>query len=157
MRVILINPWTQTISEAEFSGQYADYYRLLSGPTLDGHDDDKVTCFDMTSLDGDLEDHLLVVDDVGFCQDVQAYFQLCGRTFAGRGVIVQSDGESEHERGATVSIEQVTQAVTFLPIGTEVEIAPTVVHSFENADALWDFLSNLRPSREGPNRPSADQ
>ncbi len=42
MRVILINPWDQSVSEAEYSGELRDCYRLLSGPTIEGQPDAQI-------------------------------------------------------------------------------------------------------------------
>lgn len=139
MRVILINPWDHSVSEAEHNGNWRDYYRLLSGPTFDGLKEACVTCFDMTGLDGALAGHLLVVDDVGFCTDTQAYFGLCGRTFAGRGVIV-ADGDGGEDQETDIAVETVREAVTFVPVGLVVTPEPTVVTGFDTADALIDYL-----------------
>jgi hypothetical protein len=150
MRVILINPWDQSVTEAEHSGDWRDYYRLLSGPTLQGLEDAQVSCFDMTRLDGPLADHLLVVDDVGFCTDIQAYFGLCDRTFAGRGVIVR-DGDGEEDQATDLTIKAVREAVCFVPVGVLVAAEPTVVTGFDTAEALFEYLDRrlapLTPER----------
>lgn len=138
MRVILINPWDQSVSEAEFSGELHDYYRLLSGPTIEGQPDAQIDLVDITSLDGMLEDHILVVDDEGLLIEPQAYFQLCGRTFAGRAVVTRDSGEGS----TTVPPETVEAMVDFLPVGTRVEVGPCTVTSFDSAEAMFAFLES---------------
>ena len=99
MRVIIINPWDQSISEAVKQPGYRDYYRLLSGPTIADAEDSKVTCFDITMLNAPAA-HLLVVDDNGLLTSNQAFFQLDGRTFAGRAVLIGNDDGEEYAYGA---------------------------------------------------------
>ncbi len=140
MRVILINPWNQSVSETQHNGDWRDYYRLLSGPTLDGLEEAQVSCFDMTGLDGPLAGHLLVVDDVGFCTDTQAYFGLCGRTFAGRGVIV-AGGDGGEDQGTDIPVETVREAVTFVPVGPVIRPEPAVVTGFDTTEALLAYLN----------------
>ena len=140
MRVIVINPWDQTVTEADHSGDYRDYYRLLSGPTLDGYPDADVNCFDLTPV-GDPDGHIMFVDDEGLLADVQAHFVLgtSGATFAGRGVIARSDG-CEEEQGATITIADVLASITWLPIGTEISVPQPVIESFDTFNAMLERL-----------------
>jgi hypothetical protein len=138
MRVILINPWDQSVSEAEHSGELRDYYRLLSGSTIEGQPDAQIDLVDITSLDGVLEDHILVVDDEGLLIEPQAYFQLCGRTFAGRAVVTRDMGEGP----TTLSLEAVEAMVNFLPVGTRVEVGPCSVTSFDTPEEMFAFLES---------------
>lgn len=140
MRVIVINPWDQTVTEAEHNGDYRDYYRLLSGPTLEGYPDASVNCFDITPV-GDRDDHIMFVDDEGLLADVQAHFVLGsgGATFAGRGVIARSD-DGEDEKGATITIADVLASITWLPIGTEITVPQPVIESFDTFDAMFERL-----------------
>lgn len=140
MRVIVINPWDQTVTEADHSGDYRDYYRLLSGPTLDGYADASVNCFDITPV-GDPDGHIIFVDDEGLLADVQAHFVLgtSGATFAGRGVIARSDG-GEEEQAATITIADVLASITWLPIGTEISVPQPVIESFDTFDAMLERL-----------------
>jgi hypothetical protein len=146
MRVILINPWDQSVSDAEFNGDYRDHYRLLSGPTVEGLENAEVSCFDITSLDGPLEDHQLVVDDEGLLIEPQAYFHLCGRTFAGRGVILRDDDGA----CSSLTAEAVRDLVDFLPIGTTVEVGPCTVTSFDTPEEMFAFLNAQRTDLTGP-------
>ncbi len=140
MRVIVINPWDQTVTEAEHNGDYRDYYRLLSGPTLEGYPDASVNCFDITPV-GDRDGHIMFVDDEGLLADVQAHFVLgaSGAIFAGRGVIARSDG-GEDEEGATMAIADVLASITWLPIGTEISVPQPVTESFDTFDAMLERL-----------------
>ena len=98
MRVIVINPWDQSVTEAKHTGNYKDFYRLLSGPTLEGLPDAEINCFDIAQI-GDPSGHIMFVDDEGLYGDPQAYFTLGadGNVFAGRGVIA-CGGHGEDDR-----------------------------------------------------------
>ena len=148
MRVILINPWTQTISETEYSGTCTDLYRFLSGPTAPGLDDARVELFDITGT-RTIPDHDLVVDDLGLVNgEPQAYFEIDGRTFAGRGVILCHD-EKGNSAPATATIEQVKAAVKFLPIGCEVRVTPVQVFGFDTTEEMLRFLSERQTPASG--------
>ena len=141
MRVILINPWDQTVTDAIKQPGYRDYYRLLSGPTCEGMEDSKVTCFDITVLTAPAG-HLLVVDDNGMLSDEQAFFQLDGRTFAGRGVLIGDDG-GEDDGPASASVDDVAALVSWVPLGATVTIGRPKVHSFATTDDMMRFLDGL--------------
>ena len=104
MRVIVINPWDRNVSEDEHHGDFRDYYRLLSGPTLERLEHATVRCFDIIEV-GDADGHVLFVDDEGLFAEPQAYFQLSGgNTFAGRGVLARRNEEGENEN-ATLTVD----------------------------------------------------
>lgn len=138
MRVIVINPWNQTVTETLKQPGYRDYYRLLSGPTVDGQDDQTVTCFDITMLNQPAG-HLLVVDDNGLLTDHQAFFQINGRTFAGRGVLIGND-DSEDDCPATATLEAVAALVSWVPLGATVTISRPRIHSFASTEDMMRFL-----------------
>lgn len=142
MRVLVINPWDHSITEAEHSGHYKDYYRLLSGPTRADLPAAEVGCFNMVSL-GDADGHLMFVDDEGLLVQPQRYFRLSGSpsTFAGRAVVTAGAGE-EDEKAATISLETLAKCVTWLPAETEVDIPPAVIHGFDNVDDLFKAFFN---------------
>jgi hypothetical protein len=146
MRVIIINPWNQTVTEADHTGDYRDYYRLLSGPTLDGFPDAEIDCFDIAQI-GDPDGHFLFVDDNGLYGDPQAYFTLgsTGSVFAGRGVIACS-GDGDDEIGATLSVKDVLASVKWVPIGTVVDPGQPVIEHFDDFDAMIDKLGG--PARD---------
>lgn len=141
MRVIVINPWDQTVTEAEHNGDYRDYYRLLSGPTLDGYRDADVDCFDIAQIN-DADGHIMFVDDNGLLDDVQAFFTLGpqGAVFGGRGVIARGDG-GEDEVGASISVDDIRAAISWLPIGTEVDIGHPVIETFDSFDGMIECLA----------------
>jgi hypothetical protein len=76
VRVILINPYNQTIKEAVYGGDYREIYDLIGCRT-----------FDVVSL-SDADD--LYVDDEGLLKDDNRYFSWSGRNFAGAGLILGS-------------------------------------------------------------------
>jgi hypothetical protein len=149
MRVIVINPWNQTVTEEDHNGDYRDYYRLLSGPTLDGYPGASVNCFDITPV-GDPDGHIMFVDDEGLLAEVQAHFVLGsgGATFAGRSVIARSDG-GEDEKGATITIDDVLASITWLPIGIEISVPQPAIESFDTFDAMLEHLHE-RSNEVGP-------
>ncbi len=146
MRVIVINPWNQTVTEAEHNGNYRDYYRLLSGDTRDGCAPTKVDTFALADI-GDPDQHIMFVDDEGLFRDPQAYFMLGGQSavFAGRGVIARSDG-GEDEVGATLTLEEVRASVTWLPIGIVIDPGRPVIEAFDSFD---DLVAKLETTNEG--------
>ncbi len=136
MRVIVVNPWNQTVTETKHNGNYRDYYRLLLGPTLEELPDSEVSCFCITQL-GDKAGHIMFVDDEGLFAEPQAFFARGPQraTFAGRGVIAGSDG-SEEEKGATLTLDEVRASVRWLPIGAEISVPPPVIESFDSFEDL---------------------
>ncbi|MCU0883384.1 MAG: hypothetical protein MUC44_00305 [Beijerinckiaceae bacterium] len=138
MRVILIDPWIQTIVATSKLAGYKDYYRLLSGTSPDGLHSTPVTCFDITMVNTPAN-HLLVVDDEGFLKSEQAYFELDGRTFAGRGVLIGDSGR-EDDGPATVSTDDLLALIRWIPVGSRVCISRPIVRGFDTTDELLRFL-----------------
>ena len=147
MRVIVINPWDQTVAEAEHNGDYRDYYRLLSGPTLEGLPDAEINCFDIVQV-GDADGHIMFVDDDGLYAEPQAYFMLgaSNNVFAGRGVIARSNG-GEDETGATITIEDVLASVKWVPIGARVDPRYPVIEHFDSFEAMMIKLAEAASDR----------
>ena len=100
MRVILINPYNQTIKEAVYGGDYREIYDLIGCRT-----------FDVVSL-SDADD--LYVDDEGLLKDDNRYFSWSGRNFAGVGLILGHDDEGETIE-TTYDLQEVVDRVEFLP------------------------------------------
>lgn len=141
MRVIVINPWDQTVTEAEHNGDYRDYYRLLSGPTREDLPDADVSFFDLVPV-GDKAGHIMAIDDEGMFAEPQAHFALGSQQaiFAGRAVVARNDG-SEDEVGATISIEDVRASIRWIAIGTEISVPLPVVESFDSFDDMLERLN----------------
>ena len=106
MRVILINPYNQTIKEAVYGGDYREIYDLIGCRT-----------FDIVSL-SDADD--LYVDDEGLLKDDNRYFSWSGRNFAGAGLILGHDDEGETIE-TTYDLQEVVDRVEFLPEGHKEE------------------------------------
>lgn len=138
MRVILIDPWNQTVFATSKLDGYRDYYRLLSGASPEGLRHTRVSCFDITMVNAP-PNHLLVVDDEGFLKEEQAFFQLDGRTFAGRAVLV-GGGAGEEEGPASANLDEVLRLVTWIPLSTKVCVNRPIIRSFETTEELIAFL-----------------
>ncbi len=106
MRVILINPFDETVKEAVYGGDYREIYDLIECTTFD--------CVSLTSNED------LYVDDEGLLKDNQRYFRLLGtgiyKPFAGKGLLCSHDDEGE-TIGTNWELERVKNMVEFLPEG----------------------------------------
>ena len=102
MRVILVNPFDETVKEAVYGGDYREIYNLIDCRT-----------FDVVSL-SDADD--LYVDDEGLLKDENRYFSWGGRNFAGMGLIMGHDDEGETIE-TTYDLQEVVDRVEFLPEG----------------------------------------
>ena len=106
MRVILINPFDETVKEAVYGGDYREIYDLIDCRT-----------FTVVSID---EDNDLYVDDEGLLGvDNQRYFRLEGLdwgTFAGMGLIMGHDDEGD-SKATTFDLMELSSMVTFMPEG----------------------------------------
>jgi hypothetical protein len=144
MRVIVINPWNQSVEYTEHNGNFRDLYRLLSGPTGEDEPAAEVHCFDIVRLGPGIT---MFADDEGLLQEHQAYFQLGANEtpFAGRGVITgeSADGETAE---VPMSVERVRGAVSWLPIGASVTPPPPVVTTYDSHDELLAAMANPPPS-----------
>ena len=147
MKVIIINPWDRSVSHAEHTGDFRDYYRLMSGPTLDGLPDAEVGTFDIVGL-GDTADHVMFVDDEGLFAEPQAYFGMgnCASTYAGRGVIAGRNDDGDNADCA-LSLAQVAASVRWLPLGTIVDPGRPVVESFDTAEAMFEAIERQYQDR----------
>ena len=102
MRVILINPFDETVKEAVYGGDYREIYNLIDCRT-----------FDVVSL-SNADD--LYVDDEGLLKDENRYFSWSGRNFAGMGLIMGHDDEGETIE-TTYDLQEVVDRVEFLSEG----------------------------------------
>ena len=103
MRVILINPFDETVKEAVYGGDFREIYDFIECRT-----------FDVVSL-SDADD--LYVDDEGLLvEGNQRYFSWSGRNFAGMGLIMGHDGEGE-TTATNYDLQEVIDRVEFLPEG----------------------------------------
>ena len=104
MRVILINPFDETVKEAVYGGDYREIYNLI-----------KCRTFDVVRL-SDADD--LYVDDEGLLvEGDQRYFEYKGLgTFAGKGLIMAHDDEGD-SKATTLDLMEVSSMVEFKPEG----------------------------------------
>ena len=102
MRVILVNPFDQTIKEAVYGGDFREIYDLIECSTFDvvymgsGHD--------------------MYVDDEGLLKSNQRFFRFEDRNLAGKALIMKNDSEGE-SIDADMSLEDVVEAIEWLPEG----------------------------------------
>jgi len=104
VRVILVNPFDQTIKEAVYGGDYREIYDLIECRT-----------FDVVSLSDSVE---LYVDDDGLLvEGNQRYFEYKGLgTFAGKGLIMSHDDEGD-SKATTLDLMEVSSMIEFKPEG----------------------------------------
>lgn len=83
MRGILIDPFTQTISQVDYNGDYHEIYRLLSDPV-------SVDTFTAINIG---ERNTIWLDDNGLYQKDQQYFKYFGidQPLAGKGLILATN------------------------------------------------------------------
>lgn len=88
MRAILIDPFTETISEVDYDGDYKSIYRLLS--------DEKQTV-DTFTVVGLSDEETLFVDDNGLLNEPTHFFiwKGYGQPLAGKGLILGVDEEGD--------------------------------------------------------------
>jgi len=140
MQAILIDPYTQTIEEVEYSGDWRDIKTLLG-------------CELFTTVYTEMAD-TIYVDDEGLYVEDQMFFKLKGypQPLAGRGLVLGSteDGDSTD---CVSSLDDILDIVEFCPVGTHVEPVMTVFPPDEedfDIDTLSDseLLKHLGVSRE---------
>ena len=102
MRGILINPFDQTIKEVVCTGDFREVYSLID-----------CTTFDVVMLD--VQDDMYI-DDEGLLKD-NRYFSWSGRNFAGKALILGSDHETGDDKETTLTIDEVSNIVEWLPEG----------------------------------------
>ena len=81
MKLLLINPFEQTVQEVKSKATLEDIYNLLGCDTLDA-----------VGID---EQNVLYVDDCGLLKNNQRYFNINGKVLAGNGVVVGFDDEGD--------------------------------------------------------------
>jgi hypothetical protein len=110
MKAVLICPYTKTIEDVEYSGDYKDLYALLG-----------CGLFTTVYLDGANLDTLFV-DDEGLYVESQKFFKIAGyeQPLAGRGILLGTDAEGESTDCASTA-EGVKSIVEWCDDGTEVE------------------------------------
>lgn len=107
MRAYLINPFTRSITEVEYDGNYKSIYGLINAH-----------CFDVARLDhGDG----IYIDDEGLISgQPQQFFLVKGypTPLAGKGLVLGSDDEGE-TTPPRITLDQLTSLITFL---TDIEV-----------------------------------
>jgi len=104
VRVILVNPFDETVKEAVYGGDYREIYDLIECRT-----------FTVQMID---EDNDLFLDDEGLLvEGAQRYFEYKGLgTFAGKGLIMAHDDEGD-SKATTLDLKEVSSMVEFMPEG----------------------------------------
>ena len=104
MRVILVNPFDETVKEAVYGGDFREIYDLIECRT-----------FTVQMID---EDNDLYLDDEGLLvQGSQRYFEYKGLgTFAGKGLIMAHDDEGD-SKATTLDLMEVSSMIEFKPEG----------------------------------------
>lgn len=88
MKAILIDPFTETISEVDYVGPYQQIYALLSHETM------PVDCYTVVGLD---DGESIFVDDEGLLKDPTHFFiwKDYPQPLAGKGLILGCDDEGK--------------------------------------------------------------
>lgn len=101
-KTILIDPFTKTVSEVEYSGQYQHIYDLL-----------QCDCYDAARInrDGDA----IFVDDEGLFKEEQAYFwhEDYPQPLAGRGLLLGCRATDGETIAPTTTLDEVRDKVQF--------------------------------------------
>ena len=126
MRAILIDPFTQTIEEVDYSGDYKDIYGLI-----------ECDLFTTVYLPNTSDDTLFV-DDEGLYVENQRFFKIEGyeQPLAGRGLLLGTDEEGE-SIDCMSTVEEVKAIVSWEKDGTQVE-ASFVVMAFNQMKDVMD-------------------
>ena len=100
MRAILIDPFTQSISEVNYSGNFREIYEHIDAET-----------FDVARIS---ETDTVFVDDEGILKQIDAAFIIDGyhHPLVGRGLVLGSDAEGETV-DCRMTIEEAMERVTF--------------------------------------------
>lgn len=101
MKAILIDPFTQTISEVDYDGNYKNIYKLIGA-----------NCFDLAHLgQGDA----IFVDDEGLINGTRALFKHddYDSVLAGKGLILGSDNRGESV-SCKATLEETKNKVRFV-------------------------------------------
>lgn len=107
MRAILIDPFTQTIEEVDYSGDYKDIYGLIQCELFS-----TVYCLEDT----------LFVDDEGLYVKDQRYFKVAGypQPLAGRGLLLGTNEEGDSV-DAKAKLSVIEKVIEWCPEGMSVE------------------------------------
>ena len=105
MRAILINPFDETITEVDYSGDFKQIYKFIDCST-----------FDVVML-CDADD--LYVDDEGLLKE-NRYFSWSGRIFAGKGLILGHNEEGE-TTPTSYDLQEGVDRIEWLPEGYKEE------------------------------------
>jgi hypothetical protein len=126
MRAILIDPFTQTIEEVDYSGDYKDIYGLI-----------QCDLFTTVYLPNTSDDTLFV-DDEGLYVENQKFFKISGfdQPLAGCGLLLGTDKEGE-STDCMSTVEEVKAIVTWEKEGTQVE-ASFMVMAFNQMKDVMD-------------------
>ncbi|HUW46710.1 MAG TPA: hypothetical protein VMW50_13050 [Dehalococcoidia bacterium] len=126
MRAILIDPFTQTIEEVDYSGDYKDIYGLI-----------ECDLFTTVYLPNTSDDTLFV-DDEGLYVENQRFFKIEGyeQPLAGRGLLLGTDEEGE-SIDCMSTVEEVKAIVSWEKDGTQVE-ASFMVMAFNQMKDVMD-------------------
>ena len=126
MRAILINPFTQTIEEVDYSGDYKDIYSLI-----------ECDLFTTVYLPNTSDDTLFV-DDEGLYVENQRFFKIDGfeQPLAGRGLLLGTDKEGDSV-DCMSTVEEVKAIVSWEKDGTQVE-ASFMVMAFNQMKDVMD-------------------
>lgn len=123
MKALLINPFDQTITEVDYSGDYRNIYEHIGAGTFDvvrlpGHD---LPC----------ESDALFVDDEGLFKEDKRFFRVEGyyQPLCGKALVLGTDDEGRSVEPC-ISIEALTKLVTFMPEGFTFEAPPPRVFTW---------------------------
>jgi hypothetical protein len=107
MKAILINPFNQTITEVEYSGNFKEIYKLIDCST-----------FDCINID---DDNTLFVDDEGLLQENRYFHWKDYTNLAGKALIIGVDYQTGEDCDTSWSLQEVENMVEWLPNGHKVE------------------------------------
>ena len=107
MKAILINPFNQTITEVEYSGNFKEIYKLIDCST-----------FDCINID---DDNTLFVDDEGLLQQNRYFYWKDYTNLAGKALIIGVDYQTGEDCETSWSLQQTENMVEWLPEGHEEE------------------------------------
>jgi len=107
MKTILINPFNQTITEVEYSGNFKEIYKLIDCST-----------FDCINID---DDNTLFVDDEGLLQENRYFHWKDYTNLAGKALIIGVDYQTGEDCDTSWSLQEVENMVEWLPNGHKVE------------------------------------
>jgi hypothetical protein len=101
VKAILIDPFTRTISDAEYDGNYETIYRLID-----------CECFDAVTINKNGE--TVWVDDEGLFKEDQAFFMIAGYPdpLAGKGLVLRTNRHGESV-GTQLTVEHLEDMVRF--------------------------------------------